>query len=242
MAKSNLDSSSPFYRKSSASIPKYAEVQGEKQPVKCVGYKWPGGESGIVGPPVIHNVMGQEDELCEENGVRINNLGTARVIFTTEFQGYSRVKYGIADEAQSLISGTPELSLTEDTGYNNTLSIYHEVFFAGLAVDALYAFQVWSINDEGTERKSDIYYFRTGSEVEYTSGNIVPTYIITNVTFQDVTIDASSSWTAIPSTGSNEATGLFEIDLLTAAKIASSGSHTEDMTEIVADTDISSPF
>ena len=141
-------------------------TSGEKEIISAVAYDF-GCTAGVASclPPVIHNVMGQEDKYRESPvNVRVNNGGTARIVFTTEFNGSSKI-YCDPDPGSGVAPTTLEVD-------DATLETYHEKFFSGLSVDTLYKFYVRSINACGDEI-SEYYYLLTGGELDISSGDFV---------------------------------------------------------------------
>ena len=158
-------------------------TSGEKEIVDAITYEFgciPGAPIGGCIPPVIHNVMGQEDKYREDPvNVRVLNSGQARVVFTTEYEG-SSIIYCDPDPGAGV---APTTVVVNDA----TLEIYHEKFWTGLALDTLYKFYVRSINACGDEI-SGYYYLLTGSSLDFDLDTL--TIVISD---ELITIDVSDT-------------------------------------------------
>jgi len=108
----------------------------------------------------IYSVMGQEDQFRQENGIRVDNAGQARIVLSTTAKADVDVHYegNPPDENNPTL---PEIITNASEGKK-----YHEIFFP-VNPASLYAFKV---DVESTEcpdinAESGIYYFETGEKI-----------------------------------------------------------------------------
>lgn len=138
--------------------------------------------------PNFVTLMGQEDRFRQDNGNRINQGGTGRIVVHTNFESDLDLEYVSAPV--DVNNPTFDQSISDISLGKNT----HEFFF-NVSPDTLYAFRVTAKFGSGVTKTSDVFYLETGSEVDLSPAelSLPTTYVVTQNTDSTYTEEAGGT-------------------------------------------------
>jgi len=141
-----------------------------------------------VRPPDFVTLMGQEDRFRQNNGNRIDQGGTGRIVAHTNFESDLDLEYVSAPvdvDNPTFDQSISDISLGKKT---------HQFFF-NVSPDTLYAFRVTAKYGAGVTKTSDVFYLETGSEVDLSPAelSLPTTYVISQNTDSSYTQEAGGS-------------------------------------------------
>lgn len=138
--------------------------------------------------PSFVTLMGQEDRFRQDNGSRIDQGGTGRIVAHTNFESDLDLEYVSAPvdvNNPTFDQNISDISLGRKT---------HEFFF-NVSPDTLYAFRVTAKFGSGVTKTSDVFYLETGSEVDLSPAelSLPTTYVVTQNTDSTYTEEAGGT-------------------------------------------------
>jgi len=141
-----------------------------------------------VRPPEFVSLMGQEDRFRQDNGNRIDQGGTGRIVAHTKFESDLDLEYVSAPvdvDNPTFDQSISDISLGKKT---------HQFFF-NVSPDTLYAFRVTAKFGAGVTKTSDVFYLETGSEVDLSPAelSLPTTYILSQNTDSTYTQEAGGT-------------------------------------------------
>ena len=136
----------------------------------------------------LYNIMGQEDKNREANGIRVDNGGKARIVFTAaQDVVIEKIEYERAPKVQPGDQGGP--TLTQEWNPNPPATDKHEVFVS-VSPDATYAFRVTvSVDGCPDTNTSGIYYFTTGDQIIIEPADNIEVLVETSIIEVDISVE-----------------------------------------------------